>query len=79
MNLTAMKDIIADSIYYDPWPGALKRQSQTKSIVCGKINPKEELFFVENAHKNIHQYTAHLKNKQGLILSKLETQLIIII
>ena len=45
MNLTAMKDIIADSIYYDPWPGPLKRQSQTKSIVSGKINPKEELLF----------------------------------
>ena len=45
MNLTAMKDIIADSIYYGPWPGALKRQSQTKSIVSGKINPKEELLF----------------------------------
>ena len=45
MNLTAMKDIIADSIYYDPWPGALKRQSQKKSIVSGKINPKEELLF----------------------------------
>ena len=45
MNLTAMKDIITDSIYYDPWPGALKRQSQTKSIVSGKINPKEELLF----------------------------------
>ena len=45
MNLTAMKDIIADSIYYDPWPGALKRQLQTKSIVSGKINPKEELLF----------------------------------
>ena len=45
MNLTAVKDIIADSIYYDLWPGALKRQSQTKSIVSGKINPKEELLF----------------------------------
>ena len=43
----AMKEIIADSMYYNPRPGTLKRQSLKKSIESVKVNPKEQLLFDE--------------------------------
>ena len=43
----AMKEIIADSLYCDPRPGILKRQSLRKSIESGKVNPKEQPLFDE--------------------------------
>ena len=42
-----MKEIIADSIYYNPQPGTLKRLSLRKSIKSGKVNPKEQPLFDE--------------------------------
>ena len=43
----AMKEIIADSLYYDRQPGTLKRRSLRKSIESGKVNPKEQPLFDE--------------------------------
>ena len=43
----AMKEIIADSLYYDRQPGTLKRRSLRKSIESGKVNPKDQPLFDE--------------------------------
>ena len=43
----AMKEIIADSMYYDCQPGTLKRRSLRKSIESGKVNPKDQPLFDE--------------------------------
>ena len=43
----AMKEIIADSMYYDRQPGTLKRWSLRKSIESGKVNSKEQPLFDE--------------------------------
>ena len=43
----AMKEIIADSLYYDRQPGTLKRRSLRKSIESGKVNPTEQPLFDE--------------------------------
>ena len=56
MNLIAMKEIIANSIYHDPRPETLKRQSPRKSIESGKkqtLFDEERINLNENAIKSL--------------------------